>query len=368
MHLGIDATCWTNSRGFGRYARSLCRALAAQRGRHRVSLVVDRNGPADEPQLEVDWIVVPTSRGQDQALQQRRSLWDMWQMSQVASRQRFDVFFFPSIDSFFPLWCPAVVATIHDTIPEAYPKLNPLPAGARWLRRLKMWFALRSCCRVLTGSRRESQRIQRYLGVPGQRIGLVPYGVDPLFHDPAPAGDREPWIVHVGGPGPHKNEGRLFQAFLACSHSEARLLLVGRWPRDLVPRHPRIEALGYCDDSALKQLYRRARVVVVPSLEEGCGLPALEAVACGTPAIVTRNSPLPELLGEAAWAIDPESTEQLTQAIDMALSPEFPPARAALQGHAHSWEASARAAWSVFEELRPAPVSSDAATRAGRRS
>lgn len=353
VHLGIDATCWTNWRGFGRYARSLCRALVALRGHHRVTLVVDGSGPAHEPQLEADWLVVPTTRGLDEALHQRRSVRDLWRMSWAASRQSFDVFFFPSIDSFFPVFGPSLVATIHDTIPEAYPEWNPLPAVSRWLRRLKMWWALRACSRLLTGSRREAQRIQRYLRVPEQRISLVPYGVDSLFHDPASERSREPVIVHVGGPGPHKNESRLFQAFCACSNPEAQLLLIGRWPADLIPSHPRIQALGYCDDAALKQLYRKARAVVVPSLEEGCGLPALEAVACGTPAVVTRNSPLPELLGEAAVVVDPESTEQLTEAFDRALSPDFPPARAAQKGHGHTWETSARAAWKAFEGLQP---------------
>ena len=349
MHLGIDATCWSNPRGFGRYARSLSRALVASRGPHRVTLVADREPPASDLALDAEWSIVPTRESLDQGLHRRRSVRDLLRMARCVSNQCFDLFFFPSIDSFFPVWKTTLVATCHDTIPEAFPHLLSLDWKSRWLRKLKMRLALMFLKRMVTGSQREADRIGHYLGVSARSLAVVPYGVDSLFHDRSPGEGKEPWILHVGGPGPHKNERRLFEAFAACGVSEARLVLVGRWPPELVPDHPRIECRGYCDDNELKSLYRRASLVVVPSLEEGCGLPALEAVACGTPAVVTCNSPLPGLLGAAARVVNPESVEQLAEAMAAGLSADFPQARAASLGHAYTWEASARAAWEVFE-------------------
>jgi glycosyltransferase involved in cell wall biosynthesis len=109
----------------------------------------------------------------------------------------------------------------------------------------------------------------------------------------------------------------------------------------------RVSHLGCRGDAELAALYQGAEALVLPSLKEGFGLPAVEAVACGTPAVVTRESPLPDLLGAAAIVIDPSSEDDIAHGLATALGDDAVRARArvaarALAG-AFSWSRAAEA-------------------------
>jgi glycosyltransferase involved in cell wall biosynthesis len=116
-----------------------------------------------------------------------------------------------------------------------------------------------------------------------------------------------------------------------------------------------VRFLGRQDDRTLRDLYQGAEALVVAALEEGFGLPGLEATACGTPVIATIASPLPQVLGDAALPVDPRAPAALREALEIVLGDPSAQQRlrraAAVRGPALRWEQSARAALRIFEEV-----------------
>jgi glycosyltransferase involved in cell wall biosynthesis len=187
----------------------------------------------------------------------------------------------------------------------------------------------------------------------------------------APAGPihEAPYALFVGNVMPHKNLLRLVEAFAdAVPDFPARLVIRG-WGR---PGHvralrERIDALGIADRvdwrryaaaEDLPDLYRRARMLLLPSLYEGFGLTALEAMACGTPVIVSNRSSLPEVTADAALFVDPEDPPSIASAIrrlftDDALA-RAPAAGGLARARLFSWQKTARAVQSILHGVMEA--------------
>jgi len=134
---------------------------------------------------------------------------------------------------------------------------------------------------------------------------------------------REPVILHVGALQTRKNIARLVEAFETLDESW-RLVLAGaagfgaagileRIARS--PARARIEMPGYVTPAELAIWYARATVFAFPSLDEGFGMPLLEAMAAGTPVVTSNRSALPEVAGDAALLVDPEDTAALAAAL-----------------------------------------------------
>jgi glycosyltransferase involved in cell wall biosynthesis len=126
---------------------------------------------------------------------------------------------------------------------------------------------------------------------------------------------------------------RLIQTFerLASRDSTLQLVLCGSpgWKSDQIlhrasasPFHERIKHIGYLPDAELPALYSSATVLAFPSLYEGFGMPALEAMACGTPVVAANRSSLPEVCGDAALLVDPFNSESIAVGIDRVLNDE----------------------------------------------
>jgi glycosyltransferase involved in cell wall biosynthesis len=172
--------------------------------------------------------------------------------------------------------------------------------------------------------------------------------------------------LFVGNVMPHKNLARLVEAF---AHVRARrpLRLVIRGsgrPAHVAALRARIDALGirqhvdwqaWASDDELLALYRSARMLVLPSLYEGFGLPALEAMACGTPVVASKAASLPEVVGDAAVLVDPEDVASIADGMarlsgDDALAKELRrrgPARARL----FSWEQTGRKVQAILRAV-----------------
>ena len=385
LRIGIDATCWTNWRGFGRFTRSLIRALLDVDHANEYVLFFDSSYErcVDVPAKALH-VVVRTSRPQNDALgvDDRRSIRDLWRMRAAVRSQHLDLFFSPSIDSYFsvPRRCPTVV-TVHDTAPERLPRLVLPRRAARWRRQLKIRLALRRSVCVVTGSPFMRRQLCDVFGLAVERVGIVPYGADSVFRPPGTrAAARQfvslhvdqtrPFLLHVCGVGPHKNVPRLLEAFADARRTAPTVdLVLAGGPmaggtcatpelQSLVTAldlEGRVRFLGHQRDTVLVGLYQAAEAVVVPSLVEGYGLPGVEAVACGTPAIVTRESPLPALLGPAALVIDPLDRRDLARALHAVMGDAARLSalrRSALErSHGFAWEHSARAALTVFDDV-----------------
>jgi glycosyltransferase involved in cell wall biosynthesis len=147
-------------------------------------------------------------------------------------------------------------------------------------------------------------------------------------------------ITYVGGFGPHKNLLSLISTFAELiSQSEYRdvkLVLVGEYKREVFHTeinsiqevireneiHTNVVFTGYLSDEELVNLLNLSTALVLPSLMEGFGLPAVEAAACGCPVIATNESPLPELLGDGGLYIDPRNPNELKLALERVLGSE----------------------------------------------
>jgi alpha-1,3-rhamnosyl/mannosyltransferase len=387
MRIGVDATCWSNRRGYGRFARALLTAtLAADRANEYVFLT---DLPADEFPMPAGVEVVRVSAAvptiQAAAANGRRSLADMWALSRAISARRFDLFFFPSVYSYVPLGgsTPELV-TIHDVIPELFPALVFPTRRSRLFWRAKVSVALMRARRVVTISEYSRQKISEVLGIRPDRLRIVNEAGDPVFRrlsglDTGPLHQRlgvapgTPLVAYVGGFSPHKNLVALIGWFrAACERAalpSAKLVLVGDYETDpffscypevqrQVVKHQlqgRVLFPGYMKDDDLLALFHAARALVLPSFCEGFGLPAVEAAACGAPVVVTTESPLPALLGEGAIAVSPHDDSAWVAALARVLSDEALRQKMSATGLAAtaqlSWENSARQLLDVFHEV-----------------
>ena len=139
-----------------------------------------------------------------------------------------------------------------------------------------------------------------------------------------------------------------------------RLILVGSsgyGASSLISNHQdnRISFTGYIDDRELVKLYAMASIFAFPSLDEGFGMPVLEAMAAGIPVITSNRSAMPEIAGDAAILIDPEEVSQLAEALNnLAANTKFCSelaARGQIRAHQFTWERAARETWAVYQEL-----------------
>jgi alpha-1,3-rhamnosyl/mannosyltransferase len=170
-------------------------------------------------------------------------------------------------------------------------------------------------------------------------------------------------ILFVGTLEARKNISGLLDAYTrlrVCRPDAPPLVLAGRVTDSGRAALARIKAkplgaavtmLGYVDDDVRRQLYRDARMLVLPSLEEGFGLPVLEAMACGVPVVVSDRGALPEVAGAAAQPVDPEDTEAIADEMERLLDAEAArdaASRGLTQAARYTWSACARAAREAY--------------------
>ncbi len=174
-----------------------------------------------------------------------------------------------------------------------------------------------------------------------------------------------PYILCVGSLQPHKNLRRIVAAFglVAAEQPQLELWVVGRkQPRfrdsedATIPSHPKIKLLGYVSEQELFEAYAGAAVFCYPSIEEGFGLPILEAMQAGAPVVTSNASCLPEIAGDAAELVDPFSIPSIAAGIKKLLalsSTERARVIAAGKQRASrfSWELAAKSYLELYDEL-----------------
>ena len=353
--------------GIGTYVRGLVAALARIDRHHRYLLLA----PADAADQ------LPMLPGNFRWVEERApgySLRELWSLARAVRRERAELLHAPHYVLPFALPCPAVV-TVHDLIHLRFPEM--LSAPARGYARFMLRRATRLAQRVLTVSATTARELEQELGVSAERIVVAPNGVDEAFRaDPEPEaaarlrarhGLAPGYLLFVGNPKPHKNLDRLLAAYSALRRRRPQappLVLAGDRLGERSGLPAAIEAaglgeavrtLGHLPADELPALYRGAAILVQPSLWEGFGLPVAEAMAAGTPVIAARRGALPEVAGEAARLVDPESVEEIAAAIEALLDDPAERLRLARAGRARAegfrWEECARRVLATYEEV-----------------
>ncbi len=349
MRVGIDGTSWANPRGYGRYTRNLTKALLAANSPHTFALVLD-NHTAENPTLpaNIEKIIIQTGNPMGEILNKdgHRSPTDIWAMTNGLRAQNFDAFFFPTLHTYYPLLNKTKkLVTIHDVMAEKYPDLIMSDTNDSRFWKFKSWLARRQADYIITVSDYSKKQIAAQFKIASDKIKVVPQAISPQFN-PAPYApaltqtlhrfgldSTSRYLAYFGGLAPHKNLETLLEVFKSLANQVAfqnlDLVLIGPSETDTItPDGPTLRQIitdhkldnattitGYLPDQEVVHLLTAATVMVLPSIEEGFGPGAVEAAACGTAVIATKNSPLPDLLGTAGTFIDTTKTADLRFAL-----------------------------------------------------
>jgi glycosyltransferase involved in cell wall biosynthesis len=172
---------------------------------------------------------------------------------------------------------------------------------------------------VFTVSAFSRQRLVDAWGLDPRRVHVTAPGVSGTFVPAGPLAQFDrPYLLVVGNASPHKNETRTVAAFMSSGLSHTHDLVLTGAPRAVSsgPLDACVRFTGRVDDAALAALYRGADALIFASLYEGFGLPAVEAMACGTPVVCSRTTALGEVAGDAALLVDPDSTADIARALE----------------------------------------------------
>lgn len=381
MHIGIDASRAVRGRRTGteHYSAHLLHALSRleQAVQHSFSCYV--NSGAEQDALELFGFALPANFTV-RHIPFRRA-WTHLRLSAEMIQHPPDVLFVPS--HVIPLWHPPHSAvTIHDVgylyYPEAHTRLS------RLYLHLSTWFSTRAARLVIAISQATADDLQRHYRVPVAKLRVVRHGCDPAFR---PVDDRREqrrvreqyglppdraYILYVGTLQPRKNLGRLVEAYAEglkagrLGQPAPLLVLAGKrgWLYETL--FAQVQALGleaqvrfpdYVAQEDLPTLISGAAAFALPSLYEGFGMPALEAMACGTPLVAANTSSLPEIVGDAGLLLDPNDTAAWVAALEAVLTD--PALRVRLQGAGmarvvqFTWPRAAAQTLRVLEEAGP---------------
>lgn len=266
----------------------------------------------------------------------------------------------------------ASIVTVHDLIWMAYP--TAMSPRDRLGTRLTTVAAARAADLVLTDSQASCDVLVERLGLDQERIRVVPLGVE---QEPPPAGDAagvrarlrlgrdEPVLLCVSQKRSHKNLTTLLRALAAVPRADVRLVIPGATTpyedelRDLAAAlglGDRLVLPDWLAADELEALYETATAVVLPSLEEGFGLPVLDAMVRGAPVACSNRSSLAEVAGDAALLFDPLDPHDIANAIARLLDDEPLRARLVAAGRKralqYTWERTAQATLASYREAR----------------
>jgi len=374
MRVAINCQILTVNRlGVGRYLMTLLQGLSATDCENEYVLLANPRIRAllpDRPNFEVVATGFPIQSTRN------RILWEQVFLPMELRRQRTDLVHFP--DQSLPLLpllpCPSVV-TVHDLTTYRY--TGAFTHLKVLYKKLTTQAAMRQATRIIADSQTTKQDILELFGVAEGRVQVIYPGLDRRFRPiqdcaklertRTKLGLPEQYILHVGSIDPRKNLITLFKglAILRDNGLRVRLVVAGSREYKYRPIFDTVHALGLDDqvlflgfvsDAELVDVYNLAQLFVFPSIHEGFGYPPLEAMACGTPVIVSNSSSLPEIVGDAALQVDPFDIAEIAAAIRLLLSDptlrEQLASRGKQRAASFTWEKTARETLKVYEEVR----------------
>lgn len=363
MRIGIDARLvYYRQAGIGQYILRLVEALARIDQENEFVLLQSRKHKQaiiDQPNFKKASLWTPSHHRLEQ-----------WTLPLELYRLGLDVLHSPDFIPPFRRNCKSVI-TVHDLAFLFYPNILT-KESARYYGQIDQ--AVRNTDHIIAVSKSTRRDIIHRLGVPENKVTVIYEAAHPIYR---PLNDErllrqvrekyrlpDAFILFVSTIEPRKNVSTLLRAYrqlLDCYKRSEALVLAGERGWLFHEVFALVEELGLESNALflghvpaedLLYLYNAARVLVHPAVYEGFGLPPLEAMACGTPVVVSNVSSLPEVVGDAALLVDPENVHELAVAIWRLLTDEDLRAdmrekglkRAAL----FSWEKAARETLAVY--------------------
>lgn len=369
-----DKIAYETRRGWGVYSYQLLRALIeveaeiqyrcfySIRGRHRRAHVLKD----DRSNLQNRIWPVP---GRLMEL-----VWEKWPvLSAEFFLGKIDVLHVPY--EFLPAVRSArTVVTVHDVTFLKHPE--GVDSSFVEQHRRRIGYVVEHADQIVAISQNTKEELVTLTGVPEERVVVIPNGVDDSFRPPEEMGEvaqllrnfeiSPPYVLYVGAADEDKNLVRLAKAFAQVRRQlpDLQLVLAGgddlgyeRLLKQLHGMHLEvgIVRVGFVPPRDLPLMYAGAEVLAMPSIHEGFGLPALEAMACGTAVVCSDVSSLPEVVGEAGVLVDPYSVDAIADGLGLLLRDDSLRARHRLLGltraRQFSWRATAASVLDVYKGL-----------------
>ncbi|HYM23662.1 MAG TPA: glycosyltransferase family 1 protein [Vicinamibacterales bacterium] len=347
LRVGVDATSWISPRGFGRFMRNAVgRLVELDRDATYTFFIDEASAESARLPANVDVRRVPLSGSPTRAAAagSTRSARDLLGLTLAVRREHLDVFLFPSLYTWFPVIGTPTIVGVHDTMMHDIPHLTVPSWRDRIAANIKHRAGMRLARTLFTVSEFSRRAITARFGIRAERLYLVPEAPDPVFAPRtgtaldaglAAAGLRrsDRFFLFFGGISPHKNIEALLDAYAALRQDRGDtvplLVLVGELEtsayasaaasvRQRIAAHglgSSVRLPGYVTDETLACLCTAATAVVLPSLAEGFGLPAVEAAACGAPLALSELEAHRETMGEAALYFDPKDVGALARVL-----------------------------------------------------
>lgn len=284
--------------------------------------------------------------------------------------KKVDVLHMPA--NIVPIWstCPTVV-TLHDLsvirFPEKFDKLYALYA------KLFFWLSSKRANKIITISLASKKEILNYYKfIPQEKIEVVYNGVNNFILNYDSKEERkknQDYILFVGATEPWKNIPLLVEAFYLLTNgdqnfSKYKLYIIGSRGGDFenviriiseLNLNDKVVYKGYVSDDELNEIYSDAKTLVLPSVNEGFGLPVIEAMAHGVPVIVSANGALPEIVGDSGIILEELTSKNIRDAIYDVINNEELQLKLIKRGKERyklfSWETTARKNKNVYLEL-----------------
>lgn len=369
LHIGLDGSriAKDNYTGTEHYSHTIFEQLFRVAPHHRYTIYAPKppSKPLDTGRANVTYRILPFPKG-----------WTHLRLSwELLTGPKPDVLFVPSHT--IPFVHPrGVVNTVHDLGFEHFPQFYS--TFERLFQQVGLRQAVRTSTRLIAVSQATKDDIIRFTNYPADRIHVIHHGVDREQFFPALTTDTpppnimamRPYFYAIGRLEAKKNTVRLIQAFRSLKERHAtqhRLLLAGKPGQhgyeeiqaalDALPARIRqdVVLLGYVSDHDNAHWLRFAEALVFPSGFEGFGLPALEAMASGCPVIASRNSSLPEIVGDAGLLVNETKSDAIADAMLVLASEPRTRQRLIRAGlertKQFSWEAAARKTIGVLEQV-----------------
>lgn len=269
------------------------------------------------------------------------------------------------------------ITIVHDMAYKAYPET--VRKKTRNMLNIALKKSLKRADKIITVSEFSKQEIMKYLNIEKDKIVVMPNGIDfSIYHSNYKKEEiikttnkyniDGPYLLYVGTLEPRKNIERLIEAYGLLKDKIAdipKLVIAGRkgWMYEsifetvkLLHLENSIVFTGYIDAEDTPILMKGAELFLFPSLYEGFGMPPIEAMACGTPVIVSNTASLPEVVGDAGILVDPFSVESIRDGMELLLKNESIRTELSFKGmeraKLYTWDRSVRILQRVFDELK----------------